>query len=132
MPNFPKAAQAVLEEECITSTVRLVEEATSADEETTKLLLALQDGRHIEAVIMRYDTRGAEHQHHIAISLLSPLYLVSGCVPCDPSDDVSIPGNPRATVCLSSQVGCRMGCTFCATGAIHPATGQDKVILKGC
>ena len=27
-----------------------------------------------------------------------------------------IPDNERATLCLSSQAGCRMGCTFCATG----------------
>ena len=26
--------------------------------------------------------------------------------------------NPRATLCLSSQVGCSMGCTFCATGTM--------------
>ncbi len=27
-----------------------------------------------------------------------------------------IPDKERATLCLSSQAGCRMGCTFCATG----------------
>ena len=27
-------------------------------------------------------------------------------------------GDPRVTYCLSSQVGCAMGCTFCATGAM--------------
>lgn len=27
-----------------------------------------------------------------------------------------IPDNERATLCVSSQAGCRMGCTFCATG----------------
>lgn len=25
-------------------------------------------------------------------------------------------GHRRATLCVSSQVGCQMGCTFCATG----------------
>jgi hypothetical protein len=25
-------------------------------------------------------------------------------------------GNKRGTLCVSSQVGCQMGCTFCATG----------------
>lgn len=24
----------------------------------------------------------------------------------------------RATLCVSSQVGCKMGCTFCATGTM--------------
>jgi 23S rRNA (adenine2503-C2)-methyltransferase len=27
-------------------------------------------------------------------------------------------GDPRVTYCLSSQVGCALGCTFCATGAM--------------
>ncbi len=31
---------------------------------------------------------------------------------------VLIPGRNRLTACLSSQAGCRLGCAFCATGAI--------------
>lgn len=27
-------------------------------------------------------------------------------------------GHKRATLCVSSQVGCQMGCTFCATGTM--------------
>ncbi|GHT09916.1 putative dual-specificity RNA methyltransferase RlmN [Bacteroidia bacterium] len=30
-------------------------------------------------------------------------------------ETVYIPSNDRATLCVSSQAGCRMGCTFCAT-----------------
>ena len=29
-------------------------------------------------------------------------------------------GQQRSTLCVSSQVGCQMGCTFCATGTIAP------------
>lgn len=28
------------------------------------------------------------------------------------------PGGPRSTLCVSSQVGCKMGCRFCATGSM--------------
>lgn len=31
-------------------------------------------------------------------------------------ESVIIPANGRTTLCVSSQVGCRMGCTFCMTG----------------
>lgn len=31
-------------------------------------------------------------------------------------ESVYIPDEERATLCVSSQVGCRMGCVFCATG----------------
>lgn len=41
------------------------------------------------------------------------------------SDDVAstsgrchVAGHQRATLCVSSQVGCIMGCTFCATGSM--------------
>ncbi len=33
-------------------------------------------------------------------------------------ESVIIPENNRTTLCISSQVGCAMGCTFCATGAM--------------
>ena len=31
-------------------------------------------------------------------------------------DPDKIGGHPRSTVCVSTQIGCAMGCTFCATG----------------
>lgn len=45
---------------------------------------------------------------------------------------------PRVTVCLSSQVGCAMGCTFCATArmglvrnlAAHEIVGQLLAVMK--
>lgn len=33
-----------------------------------------------------------------------------------PIETVYIPENDRATLCVSSQVGCKMGCSFCMTG----------------
>jgi 23S rRNA (adenine2503-C2)-methyltransferase len=47
--------------------------------------------------------------------------------------------NPRVTYCLSSQVGCAMGCTFCATGSmgilrnLQPGEilGQVLVLMAG-
>ena len=33
-------------------------------------------------------------------------------------ESVVIPARGRTTLCVSSQVGCRMGCRFCATGAM--------------
>jgi 23S rRNA (adenine2503-C2)-methyltransferase len=35
--------------------------------------------------------------------------------------------SPRTTLCLSSQVGCAMGCTFCATGSL----GIDRNLSAG-
>ena len=62
----------------------------STDGQTRKTLFKLQDGRQIEAVLMRYDR--------------------------------------RRTLCISTQVGCAMGCTFCATGQMgftrHLSSGE--------
>jgi 23S rRNA (adenine2503-C2)-methyltransferase len=42
-------------------------------------------------------------------------------------ETVGIPGDKRLTVCFSTQVGCAMGCAFCATGA-H---GLTRSLLPG-
>lgn len=42
-------------------------------------------------------------------------YLFGG-VPGRDIEAVYIPDKDRATLCVSSQAGCRMGCTFCMTG----------------
>jgi len=55
-----------------------VEETHKAADDTTRLLLRLHDGKHIETVL--------------------------------------IPDGKRLTCCISSQVGCSMGCIFCASG----------------
>ena len=60
---------------------------TSEDGSTTKALLPLGDGELVETVLIRHDPHAQA----------SP--------------------TPRRTVCLSTQAGCAMGCTFCATGA---------------
>lgn len=38
----------------------------------------------------------------------------------------------RATVCLSTQVGCAMGCTFCATGRLGLSRNLSTAEMVGC
>ena len=65
-------------------TLEPLEERTSADGQTRKLLFRLEDGKTIESALMTStDTRTGRERH---------------------------------TVCVSSQVGCPIGCPFCATG----------------
>ncbi len=48
--------------------------------------------------------------------------------------------NPRVTLCISSQVGCAMGCTFCHTATMglvrnlsaHEIVGQVVAMLRSC
>ncbi|KAJ0405573.1 hypothetical protein P43SY_009622 [Pythium insidiosum] len=79
IPHVPKALVTLLEENFAHFTTTIVTQQRSSDG-TVKLLLRLQDGHEIEAVVMKHKGRN--------------------------------------TLCVSSQVGCQMGCTFCATGTM--------------
>jgi 23S rRNA (adenine2503-C2)-methyltransferase len=69
-----------------------IAETASVDKLTRKALLRLEDGQTIETVLMLYlDAPG--------------------------SPELEEPrGTKRRTVCISTQVGCPIGCPFCATG----------------
>lgn len=78
MSNLPKALREALDEKFYIAGVSIVRRLESALDGTVKYLYRLNDGEHIESVVMKY--------HH------------------------------GYTVCISTQVGCRMGCSFCASG----------------
>ncbi len=87
-PAIPKAAAEFILVNTDVSLPLMVEQVVSVDE-TTKVLFALADGARVEAV-------------HI---------------PALPKQGGAAAGaERRVTLCISSQVGCAMGCTFCATG----------------
>ncbi|KAJ7946163.1 Ribosomal RNA large subunit methyltransferase [Quillaja saponaria] len=95
VPSLPSAAYSLLRSKFkkpLSSSVHSV--FHSIDNFTSKLLIKLQNGAFVEAVIMKYDTRLGKY----------------GGKPR--------PGGLRSTLCISSQVGCKMGCKFCATGSM--------------
>jgi 23S rRNA (adenine2503-C2)-methyltransferase len=86
MTNVPKVLRQGLAERFRFTALDDQAELISSDGETRKAVLALPDGELIESVLMRYPQRW---------------------------DGT---GNDRATVCVSTQVGCPVRCSFCATG----------------
>eukprot|EP00944_MAST-04C_sp_MAST-4C-sp1_P011251 g11251.t1 len=88
--DFPVRVLPALQRTFSLFTSKVVSAVTSKDQATTKLLVELQDGLRIETVIIR----------HGAVTARNP------------------GGEKRTTLCVSSQVGCKMGCTFCATGTM--------------
>ncbi|CAL5377491.1 unnamed protein product [Camellia sinensis] len=94
VPSLPSSAYPLLRSKFKPSTSTVHSVIDSSDEVTTKLLIKLQNGAFVEAVIMRYDTRLGKY----------------GGQPRS--------GGLRSTLCISSQVGCKMGCKFCATGSM--------------
>ncbi|CAL5227047.1 g9945 [Coccomyxa viridis] len=95
-PELPKAAVALLDKDFTLSTSTVEQQQVSSDGTTTKLLVRLQDGMQVEAVVMTY-TKGGDGESE---------------------DGHAVLGQQRSTLCVSSQVGCQMGCTFCATGTM--------------
>ena len=93
MSNLPEPFRARLKEQTTIGTLKLVAATDSADKLTRKALFQMADGQTVETVLMRYlDAPGS------------------------PEDSADPPNVARRTVCISTQVGCPVGCPFCETG----------------
>ena len=64
VPNLPKAAVQLLQDDFSHMTSSVLQCQTSSSADTTKLLLQLQNGQQMEAVIMHYDTSGMHAMLH--------------------------------------------------------------------
>jgi 23S rRNA (adenine2503-C2)-methyltransferase len=93
MTNLPRGLRARLSERFAGAGLTLDRHQAGDDGWTHKLLFRLPGGDAIESVLMLYPPAGA-----------------------GPDDDWEGGRQGRATVCISTQAGCAMGCTFCATG----------------
>jgi 23S rRNA (adenine2503-C2)-methyltransferase len=93
MTNLPRSLRARLTERFAGAGLALDHHQAGDDGWTHKFLFRLPGGDAVESVLMLYPPHGS-------------------------SPDEDWEGGPRgrATVCISTQAGCAMGCTFCATG----------------
>ena len=104
MTNLPRSLRARLAERFAGAGLVLDRHQAGDDGWTHKLLFRLPGGDAVESVLMLYQRGGLR-------------------LPRSPRDPTVVgeddwEGGPggRATVCISTQAGCAMGCTFCATG----------------
>ena len=88
--GIPRRVIAPIQRDFKLMITKIVKAQTSKDGSTTKLLVRLQDGMEVETVIIRHGATTAEAPR----------------------------GSDRTTLCVSSQIGCKMGCKFCATGTM--------------
>eukprot|EP00928_Gymnodinium_smaydae_P063056 TRINITY_DN46751_c0_g1_i1.p1 TRINITY_DN46751_c0_g1~~TRINITY_DN46751_c0_g1_i1.p1 ORF type:complete len:469 (+),score=120.61 TRINITY_DN46751_c0_g1_i1:163-1407(+) len=111
IPLIPEKIRAPLKEEFVYCTSKLVKSVQSEIDGTIKMLIRLQDGGEVEAVLIHHSGE-AEH----------------------PDQKQADRCGQRDTLCISSQVGCRLGCTFCATGTmglqgnLWPGEIQEQLI----
>jgi len=90
--NLPTSLRARLSENLQFTALSPISQLISRDHKTVKTLFKLHDGQAIESVLMRYAARNSQPATR---NSQSPT---------------------RTTLCISTQVGCAMGCVFCATG----------------
>jgi 23S rRNA (adenine2503-C2)-methyltransferase len=93
MTNLPRSLRARLSERFAGAGLTLDRHQAGDDGWTHKLLFRLPGGDAVESVLMYYPPAGSS-----------------------PDDDREGGPRGRATICISTQAGCAMGCTFCATG----------------
>ena len=104
--GLSQARRVAVASACSDSLAALVPiERTVAADGTTKLLLQLADGLSVETV------------------LIPPLPETAG--------KRAKSARAHTTVCISSQVGCRQGCTFCATGKMGLRRNLDVSEILG-
>jgi 23S rRNA (adenine2503-C2)-methyltransferase len=104
MTNLPRSLRARLSERFAGTGLTLDRHQAGDDGWTHKFLFRLPGGDAVESVLMLYKPGGRRPPRS----------------PQDPmaagDDDWEGGRQGRATVCVSTQAGCAMGCTFCATG----------------
>jgi sorting nexin-8 len=129
LKDFPVDAIKLLKERFGVLT-KVVDKKESADGSTTKLVILLSDGvSKVECVVMRYghvELRSyPEVERKKRLQLLEETELRLGndaasvmSVSTTPTAFRKFKSKMRATVCVSTQVGCAMGCKFCAVSQI--------------
>jgi 23S rRNA (adenine2503-C2)-methyltransferase len=104
MTNLPRGLRARLSERFAGAGLTLDRHQAGDDGWTHKLLFRLPGGDAVESVLMFYKRGGVRPPR----SPRDPMVVGE--------DDWEGGLGGRATVCISTQAGCAMGCTFCATG----------------
>ncbi|XP_665654.1 hypothetical protein [Cryptosporidium hominis TU502] len=111
--DIPKAAYKIINEQFSILNIQLINSQTSKDGNTTKIIFRLQDSHEIEAVIMRYGDDQVNENTNICNSNSNNNNNDSNQQEISTSSKYK-----RISICVSSQIGCRMGCMFCATGSM--------------
>jgi 23S rRNA (adenine2503-C2)-methyltransferase len=115
MSDLPASLRKALAESGVSDALQVTQERKATDG-TRKLLVTMRDGASVETVLIPEVTRGRS-------DLPSPLEpdaepdADSAALDDDDPDEPRPPeAKTRVTQCISTQVGCAMGCVFCASG----------------
>jgi 23S rRNA (adenine2503-C2)-methyltransferase len=128
MTDLPASLRKKLADEGLKSVMSIVSERRALDD-TRKLLVGLGDGANVETVLIPRVTSGTSN------GLPSPIEEDADAAAAveDEDDPVAEEGAPiPVTQCISTQVGCAMGCVFCASGVagLKRHMGADEIVAQ--
>ena len=133
MSDLPKDVRAGLAPLEIERTAQVSDERRASDD-TRKLLIRMRDGATVETVLIP----AVSGPKSVLPSPVEPLEDADAAAAAEDEDEEDAAGDSRfgepvrVTQCVSSQVGCAMGCVFCASGlaGLKRQLGPDEIIAQ--
>ena len=118
MTNLPADLRAALAERGLRPEAETLG-VERAEDGTRKLLVGFPDGGRVECVVIPMTRLGSEDADASALAE-------------DDEDAEASSGPVRVTLCISTQVGCAMGCVFCASGRAGLKRGlrADEIVSQ--
>lgn len=134
MTDLPSTLRTSLEGLALDAGVKISLERRALDD-TRKLLVELVGGGTVETVLIPGVTRGSSTLPSPVSPLADPLAGedADAAVADDEEEtEEPAPGVVRVTQCVSTQVGCAMGCVFCASGVagLKRHLGADEIVAQ--
>jgi 23S rRNA (adenine2503-C2)-methyltransferase len=135
MTDLPKDLRAQLAPLELPKTLRVGSERRAADG-TRKLLVELRDGATVETVLIPGVTGRKEAEPRLPSPVPPKAWGedadAAAAVEDEEEDEVTDAGAVRVTQCISTQVGCAMGCVFCASGVagLKRHLGADEIVAQ--
>lgn len=108
MSDLPVDLRRALAEDGLAAVATVTDVRRSKDG-TRKLLLAMRDGARVECVLIPMSDDAGEDADAAVVE----------------SDEDEASSARRVTLCISTQVGCAMGCVFCASGRAGLVRGLE-------
>jgi 23S rRNA (adenine2503-C2)-methyltransferase len=138
MTDLPKDLRGQLAALGMDRAVELADERRSADD-TRKLLVRLGDGATVETVLIPGVSGGKSElpspvlASDVAAAAAPVIDADAAAAVDDEEEDEGAPvpdPHVRVTQCISTQVGCAMGCVFCASGVagLKRHLGPDEIV----
>jgi 23S rRNA (adenine2503-C2)-methyltransferase len=128
MSDLPASLRGALVDAGLAPPLEVASERRATDG-TRKLLVRARDGASVETVLIP-GVSGARHD--LPSPVAEPPDVDADAAALDEDDDEPAEALERVTQCISTQVGCAMGCVFCASGVagLKRNLSADEIVAQ--